>query len=225
VNSFTQRRSCVQQMQAAAWRWQVLARSESADRRKGARQWLRDAFLRAVYPRPGRIAGDRVPRLPPLARLLPTLTGTRAAWPAVETVPSACRECGRALPRSPTASRRQAFCSLSRAATNRAARALRTLSPDQTRLRAAIADRGLTLTDVANACGVTRGAVGQWFIDGPNGRPIPERHMATIRGLLGGSERGTLYAAENGFAGEPELQQVIDALRTAVRRHNSSFYK
>jgi hypothetical protein len=30
----------------------------------------------------------------------------------------------------------------------------------------------------------------------------------------------TLYAAENGFAGEPELQQVIEALRTAVRRHN-----
>jgi hypothetical protein len=44
-------------------------------------------------------------------------------------------------------------------------------------------------------------------------------------GAAGGSERGTLYAAENGFAGEPELQQVIDALRTAVRRHNSSFYK
>jgi hypothetical protein len=33
----------------------------------------------------------------------------------------------------------------------------------------------------------------------------------------------TLYAAENGFAGEPELQQVIEALRRAVRRHNASF--
>jgi hypothetical protein len=33
----------------------------------------------------------------------------------------------------------------------------------------------------------------------------------------------TRYAAENSFAGEPELQQVIEALRTAVRRHNSSF--
>jgi len=59
------------------------------------------------------------------------------------------------------------------------------LSPDQARLRAAIVDHGLTLTDVANACGVTRGAVGQWFINGANGRPIPERHMTTIRGLVG----------------------------------------
>ena len=33
----------------------------------------------------------------------------------------------------------------------------------------------------------------------------------------------TLYAVENGFADESELQQVIEALRTAVRRHNSSF--
>jgi hypothetical protein len=78
------------------------------------------------------------------------------------------------------------YCSRSCAATNRAARLLRTLmlSPDQARLRAAIVDRGLTLTDVANACGVTRGAVGQWFINGPNGRSIPERHMTTIRGML-----------------------------------------
>jgi hypothetical protein len=78
------------------------------------------------------------------------------------------------------------FCSLSCVATNRAARPLITLmlSPDQARLRAAIVDRGLTLTDVADACGVTRGAVGQWFINGPNGRSIPERHMATIRRLL-----------------------------------------
>ena len=93
--------------------------------------WLRDAFLRAVYARAGRIAGDRVPRLPPLARLLPPLTGIgmerspdqgkRYAWPAVETAPSACRECGRALPRSP-ASRRQVFCSRSCAADNRRAR-------------------------------------------------------------------------------------------------------
>ena len=81
--------------------------------------WLRDAFLRAVYARLGRIAGDRVPRLPPLAPLLPPLTRTRAAWPAVETVPSACRECGRALPRSPTASRRRVYCSRSCAADNR----------------------------------------------------------------------------------------------------------
>jgi transcriptional regulator with XRE-family HTH domain len=58
----------------------------------------------------------------------------------------------------------------------------------KTQLRAAIADRGLTLTDVANACGVTRGAVGQWFIDGPNERPIPRRHMATIRELLAASD-------------------------------------
>ena len=95
--------------------------------------WLRDAFLRAVYARAGRIAGDRVPRLPPLARLLPPLTGIgmerspdqgkRYAWPVVETVPSACRECGRALPRSP-ASRRQVFCSRSCAADNRRGRGL-----------------------------------------------------------------------------------------------------
>ena len=92
--------------------------------------WLRDAFLRAVYARAGRIAGDRVPRLPPLARLLPPLTrigmegspdqGKRYAWPAVETAPSACRECGRALPRS-RASRRRAYCSRSCAADNRRA--------------------------------------------------------------------------------------------------------
>ena len=94
--------------------------------------WLRDAFLRAVYARAGRIAGDRVPRLPPLARLPPPLTGIgmerspdqgkRYAWPAVETAPSACRECGRALPRNPTGSRRRVFCSRSCAADNRRAR-------------------------------------------------------------------------------------------------------
>lgn len=33
----------------------------------------------------------------------------------------------------------------------------------------------------------------------------------------------TLYAAENGFAGEPELRQMIEALRAAVIRHNASF--
>jgi hypothetical protein len=60
------------------------------------------------------------------------------------------------------------------------------LSPDQARLRAAIFDRGLTLTDVADACGVTKAAVGQWFNKGPNGRPIPDRHMVTIQGLLAG---------------------------------------
>jgi hypothetical protein len=79
----------------------------------------------------------------------------------------------------------------------------------KTQLRAAIADRGLTLTDVANACGVTRGAVGQWFIDGPNWRPIPGRHMATIRELLASSpqERGQVEAferlAEGQSAGNP----------------------
>jgi hypothetical protein len=63
------------------------------------------------------------------------------------------------------------------------------LSPDQAHLRAAISDCGLTLTDVADACGVTKAAVGQWFNKGPNGRPIPERHRATIRGLLEGPIR------------------------------------
>jgi hypothetical protein len=33
-----------------------------------------------------------------------------------------------------------------------------------------------------------------------------------------------LYAAENGFAGEPELRQVIEALRAAVRSHNRKFW-
>jgi len=97
--------------------------------------WLRDAFLRAVYPRAheqlaggrsagkptrpaGRMAGA-APRLKPLAPLLPLLTGSPSV-PVVETVPSACRECGRALPRSP-ASRRQVFCSRSCAADNRRA--------------------------------------------------------------------------------------------------------
>jgi hypothetical protein len=176
--------------------------------------WLRDAFLRAVYARARTrpaAAGGAVPRLKPLAPLLPPLTGspgvsldgTVSGWRQENLVASACRECGRAL-LSPTAravggravgedragkkkaerkgtGRRRVFCSLRCAATNRAAIML---SPDQARLRAAIFDRGLTLTDVANACGVTKAAVGQWFNKGPNGRPIPDRHMATIRGLL-----------------------------------------
>jgi transcriptional regulator with XRE-family HTH domain len=58
------------------------------------------------------------------------------------------------------------------------------LSPAQSQLRAALADRGLTLTDVAYACGVSRPAVAQWFTDKPSWRPIPEHHMATIRELL-----------------------------------------
>jgi hypothetical protein len=194
--------------------------------------WLRDAFLRAVYPgarerlAEGQSAGKRtrpaaarrtagaVPRLKPLAPLLPLLTGslsgsldgTESGWrqerlaaKAVGGTPerkrkgqsareqaragenliaTACRECGRALP---TAGRRRVFCNLRCAATNRAAIML---SPDQARLRAAIFDRGLALTDVANACGVTKAAVGQWFNKGPNGRSIPDRHMTTIRRLL-----------------------------------------
>ena len=102
--------------------------------------WLRDAFLRTVYsPRkpgghrdagrvlepPGfskatRMAGA-VPRLKPLAPLLPLLTGSPSA-PHDGTVVSACRECGRALPRSSTVSRRRVFCSRSCAADNRRAR-------------------------------------------------------------------------------------------------------
>jgi transcriptional regulator with XRE-family HTH domain len=71
------------------------------------------------------------------------------------------------------------------------------LSPDQARLRAAIVDHGLTLTDVADACGVTRGAVGQWFLNGPNGRPIPERHMTTIRRLLTEPKNATTRRFKN----------------------------
>jgi hypothetical protein len=147
--------------------------------------WLRDAFLSAVYPARTRPAAARrtaplsagtagaVPRVKPLAPLLPLLTGSLSD----ETVASACRECGRALP----AGRHRVFCSLRCAASNRAAIML---LPDQARLRAAIFDRGLTLADVADACGVSKAAVGQWFNKGPNGRPIPDRHMVTIRGLV-----------------------------------------
>ena len=109
--------------------------------------WLRDAFLCAVCSgahkqlaggqsagkrtRPaGRMAGDglppkhvfqwgpAVPRLKPLAPLLPPLTGS----PSVllnETVTPACRECGRALPYSP--SRHQVFCNRTCAASRRRA--------------------------------------------------------------------------------------------------------
>jgi hypothetical protein len=35
--------------------------------------------------------------------------------------------------------------------------------------------------------------------------------------------RLTLEASENGFAGSPELQQMIEALRAAVRSHNRKF--
>ncbi len=227
------------------------------------------------------------------------------------------------------------------------------------RLRAALEARGLSLTHVADACGISRSAVSNWFLSGPGWRPIPDRHTATIRELLAapgvpiapadssarpsegetlqppaipakrrrrtlpvplppqpmhwgappflgheppprapihypghwasppvmppptpayvspagprhaaivaehnrasqlGERRDvrlpersaefplgqffgltgpirredreafegqlTLYAAENGFAGEPELRQVIEALRAAVRRHNASF--
>jgi hypothetical protein len=35
--------------------------------------------------------------------------------------------------------------------------------------------------------------------------------------------RLTLEASESGFAGSPELQQMIEALRAAVRSHNWKF--
>jgi hypothetical protein len=47
--------------------------------------------------------------------------------------------------------------------------------------------------------------------------PIRRKDREAFEGQL------ALYAAENGFAGEPELQQVIEALRAAVIRHNASF--
>jgi hypothetical protein len=43
-------------------------------------------------------------------------------------------------------------------------------------LRAQLAARGISLTQVAYACGVSRPAVSQWFIDGEQWRPIPARH-------------------------------------------------
>jgi hypothetical protein len=56
--------------------------------------------------------------------------------------------------------------------------------------------------------------LGQFFgLTGPIRREDREAFEAQL----------TLYAAENGFAGEPELQMVIEALRAAVRSHNSSF--
>jgi hypothetical protein len=54
----------------------------------------------------------------------------------------------------------------------------------KSRLRAALEARGLSLTHVADACGVSRSAVSNWFLSGPGWRPIPRRHMATIRELL-----------------------------------------
>jgi transcriptional regulator with XRE-family HTH domain len=54
----------------------------------------------------------------------------------------------------------------------------------KTRLRAAIDERGLSLAAIGRACGVSRTAVAQWFTDRPSWRPIPERHMVTIRELL-----------------------------------------
>jgi hypothetical protein len=56
--------------------------------------------------------------------------------------------------------------------------------------------------------------LGQFFgLTGPIGREDRE----AFEGQL------TLYAAENGFAGEPELQQLIEVLRAAVRSHNRKF--
>jgi hypothetical protein len=56
--------------------------------------------------------------------------------------------------------------------------------------------------------------LGQFFgLTGPIRREDREAFEAQL----------TLYAAENGFAGEPELQQMIDALRAAVRSHNRKF--
>jgi hypothetical protein len=64
------------------------------------------------------------------------------------------------------------------------------------------------------AVGVGEFPLGQFFgLTGPIRREDREAFEAQL----------TLYAAENGFAGEPELRQMIEALRAAVRRHNASF--
>jgi transcriptional regulator with XRE-family HTH domain len=54
-------------------------------------------------------------------------------------------------------------------------------------IRAALSARGIALKQVADACGISKGAVSQWFLSGPGWRPIPKRHMATIRQLLAAS--------------------------------------
>jgi transcriptional regulator with XRE-family HTH domain len=82
----------------------------------------------------------------------------------------------------------------------------------KTRLREAIAERGLTLTDVAYACGVSRPAVAQWFTDKPSWRPIPERHMATIRELLAASPGVLASPAKAGRPrSEPQLAMGASA--------------
>jgi transcriptional regulator with XRE-family HTH domain len=55
---------------------------------------------------------------------------------------------------------------------------------EEAHIRAALSARGIALKQVADACGISKGAVSQWFLSGPGWRPIPERHMATIRELL-----------------------------------------
>jgi transcriptional regulator with XRE-family HTH domain len=85
-------------------------------------------------------------------------------------------------------------------------------STGTTRLREAIAERGLALTDVAYACGVSRPAVAQWFTDKPSRRPIPERHMATIRELLAASPSVLASPAEPGrHRSEPQLAMGANA--------------
>src|SRR5262249_51881945 len=51
-------------------------------------------------------------------------------------------------------------------------------------IRAALGARRIRLKQVASACGISKGAVSQWFLSGPGWRPIPEHHMTTIRELL-----------------------------------------
>jgi hypothetical protein len=76
-------------------------------------------------------------------------------------------------------------------------------------IRAALSARGIALKQVADACGISKGAVSQWFLSGPGWRPVPEHHMATIRELLASSpqERRQVEAferlAEGQSAGNP----------------------
>jgi hypothetical protein len=92
-------------------------------------------------------------------------------------------------------------------------------STGKARLREAIAERGLALADVARACGVSRPAVAQWFTDKPSRRPIPERHMATIRELLAAPGSPVTSPAKATRSGpEPQLAMPPQPLAVPARR-------
>jgi transcriptional regulator with XRE-family HTH domain len=76
-------------------------------------------------------------------------------------------------------------------------------------IRAALSARGIALKQVADACGISKGAASQWFLSGPGWRPIPERHMATIRELL--AEPAPVTAPQRR---EPQRERPAKATRS-----------